>query len=160
MAARALVVAFALASASMPLVRAEKFDTKTVSFAIGFHDVTSAYREFSLFVLPDTRVTIAASGGPPGDYALGAKDGTLEQIDVRKWRWTSPVRPGMYTLKMNGPGGKDTVSLHAFVLVPFERVRNGWLNGYRIGEYPPPVNGNPLYRPPAGFVEVTDDNEH
>jgi hypothetical protein len=159
MAARALLAAFALASASTTLVRAEKFDTKTVSFAIGFHDVTSAYRDVSLFILPDTRVTIGAVGGPPGDYALDAKDGILEHLDVRKWRWTSPVRPGTYTLKMDGPGGKDTVNLHAFVLVPFKKVKNGWLNGYRIGEYPPPMNGNPLYLPPAGFVEVTDDNE-
>ena len=34
------------------------------------------------------------------------------------------------------------------------------LNGYRIGAYPAkPLKGNPLYVPPAGFIEVTKDNQ-
>ena len=162
MSRRALLFAFALAACSA-LVRAEKFDTKTVSFAVAFHDVTAAYRDFSMFALPDARVAIDAVGGPPGDYALDAKDGIVEPLNVRKWRWTAPMRPGTYALKLHGPGGKDTVTLHAFVLVPFKQVKHGWLNGYRIGEYPPPLkdhSGNPLYLPPPGFVEVTRDNEH
>ena len=156
---RALLLAFALAAGST-LARAAKFDTRTVSFAIAFHDVTSAYRDFSMFVLPDAKVAIDAVGGPPGDYALDAKDGIVEHLDVRRWRWTAPVRPGSCALKLDGPGGKDTVTLHAFVLVPFKQVTSGWLNGYRIGDYPPPLKGNPLYVAPAGFVEVTHDNEH
>jgi len=162
MSRRALLFAFALAACSA-LVRAEKFDTKTVSFAVAVHDVTAAYRDFSMFALPDARVAIDAVGGPPGDYALDAKDGIVEPLSVRKWRWTAPMRPGTYALKLHGPGGKDTVTLHAFVLVPFKQVKHGWLNGYRIGEYPPPLkdhSGNPLYLPPPGFVEVTRDNEH
>ena len=38
--------------------------------------------------------------------------------------------------------------------------RNGLLNGYAIGQYPARLlNGNPIYERPAGFVEVTKDNE-
>ena len=52
------------------------------------------------------------------------------------------------------------MTLHAFVMVPAREVRNGSLNGYAIGKYPAkPLNGNPIYKPPAGFVEVTRDNE-
>jgi hypothetical protein len=42
--------------------------------------------------------------------------------------------------------------------VPAGEVRDDQLNGYRIGRYPAP-NGNPLYQPPAGFVEVTKENQ-
>jgi hypothetical protein len=50
--------------------------------------------------------------------------------------------------------------LNAFVMVPFERVRRGALNGYPIGSYPRrPSRLESFYRPPAGFIEVTRDNE-
>jgi hypothetical protein len=41
-------------------------------------------------------------------------------------------------------------------MVPASQVKNGWLNGYRIGTYPP---ATPRYIPPKGFVEVTKENE-
>jgi Peptidase M15 len=44
-------------------------------------------------------------------------------------------------------------------MVPATAVKDGVLNGYRIGQYPAkPLNGA-VYRPPAGFVEVTKKNE-
>jgi hypothetical protein len=45
------------------------------------------------------------------------------------------------------------------VMVPASAVKNGSLNGYHIGTYPPPLHGNPVYRPPSGFVEVTRENQ-
>ena len=62
----------------------------------------------------------------PGDYAMDAEDGVLEHLDVRRWRWTAPVRPGTYALKLHGPGGKDTVTLHAFVHVDVRGTRARW----------------------------------
>jgi hypothetical protein len=45
-------------------------------------------------------------------------------------------------------------------MVPATEVRSGLLNGYRIGSYPAtPLNGNPMYLPPPGFIEVTKENE-
>ena len=53
------------------------------------------------------------------------------------------------------------VIISLLVQVPASKLTNtGLLNGYRIGSYPArPLNGNPLYLPPRGFVEVTDQNE-
>jgi hypothetical protein len=76
------------------------------------------------------------------------------QTAPRKWKWTAPQRSGTYDLKFEGPG--KSIVLHAFVLVPASRVRKGMLNGYRIGSYPP---ASARYRPPAGFIEVTKDND-
>jgi hypothetical protein len=45
-------------------------------------------------------------------------------------------------------------------MVPAAEVRDGFLNGYHIGFYPvKPLNGNPAYIAPSGFIEVTKDYE-
>jgi len=139
---------------------AARFDTKTASFALAFHGETSAYRDVALISMPGAAVIIDAVGGPPGDFAAATDQGTLVQQGARQWKWTAPQRPGAYRLTVDGPGRKDTIAVQAFVMVPRNRMKNGMLNGYRIGEYPArPLKGNPLYAPPAGFVEVTRDNE-
>jgi hypothetical protein len=138
----------------------ERFDTKTASFAITFHDETSAYRDTAMVVMPGAAVVFNAIGGPPGDYAAATAAGTLIQQGQQQWRWTAPDRPGTYLITFDGPGKKDAIAVHAFVMVPAIEVKNGLLNGYRIGEYPAaPLNGNPMYRPPPGFIEVTKANE-
>jgi hypothetical protein len=51
------------------------------------------------------------------------------------------------------------MALNVFVMIPFERARDGSLNGYRIGKYPDkPLRGLEAYRNPRGFVEMTAEN--
>lgn len=136
------------------------FDTRTASFAITFHDETTAYRDAALVSMPGAAVILQATGGPPGDYSAVTDAGTLVQQGSHQWRWTAPDRAGNYLITFDGPGKKDAIALHAFVMVPASAVKNGMLNGYRIGEYPStPLNGNAIYRPPAGFIEVTKANQ-
>ena len=162
-AARALLAAILLSTFASLLPAADtprKYDTKTASFAVTFHDETSAYRDSSAIVMPGAAVVFEAIGGPPGDYAMTAADGIMVQQGVRRWRWTAPSRPGAYSLTFDGPGEKDAIVMHAFVMVPARAVKNGMLNGYRIGKYPAkPLNGIPLYVPPPGFIEVTKENQ-
>lgn len=62
-------------------------------------------------------------------------------------------------LTVSSAASTDTITLHVFVMVPAARVTAGLLNGYRIGAYPSkPLNENPIYRPPAGFVEISKAN--
>lgn len=142
--------------------RAEKaFDTKTASFGLTFHDLTSAYRDTSVLLMPGASVTFDAVGGPPGDYQASTDAGTLVQKGTRRWLWTAPARQGTYLLSMQGPAKHDDViAVHAFVLVPLTDMTGDLLNGYRIGRYPEtPLKGNPLYLPPPGFIEVTRENQ-
>jgi len=100
-------------------------------------------------------------GGPPGDYTAATADGTLVQQGLQQWTWTAPDRPGTYLVTFDGPGKKDRIAVHGFVMVPATEVKGGLLNGYRIGQYPAaPLNGNPIYSPPAGFIEVTKENQN
>ena len=138
---------------------ADKFDPKTVDFAVSLNGEASAYRDTSVFMLPGTTATLDASGGPPGDYSLTTKDGIAIQQMARRWRYTAPERPGLYTLTVDGPAKKDSIVVHLFVMVPAAQVKHGWLNGYLIGDYPVPSSTNTRYVPPRGFVEVTKGNE-
>jgi len=140
---------------------AAPFDTKTVAFALHFPSEATAYRDASAFVMPREALTIEARGGPPGDYAATTDHGTLRPAGTRRWTFVAPATPGMATVRVDGPAkAKDEIALRVFVMVPATTVRNGMLNGYRIGRYPAkPLNGNPMYRPPRGFVEVTRDNQ-
>ena len=136
------------------------FDTRTASFAIAFHDETSAYRDTALVSMPGDTVVLNAIGGPAGDYDAATTAGTLVQQGLHQWRWTAPDRPGTYLITFEGPGKKDAIAVHAFVMVPATEAKDGMLHGYPIGEYPAtPLKGSPLYTPPPGFIEVTRDNQ-
>ena len=140
------------------------FDTKAASFSITFSGESAAYRDVSASVLPGATLALEASG-PPGDYTLQAADGGVVTSGApRQWHWRAPRVPGVYDLRFGSPVAKDkdqdAIVLHVFVMVPATEVRDGFLNGYRIGQYPSkPLNDNPLYLPPAGFIEVTKANQ-
>jgi uncharacterized protein YcbK (DUF882 family) len=157
---RPLLLAVGMLTAVVAARADDRFDTRTASFALTFHDETSAYRDTAVVVMPAGVVIFNTVGGPPGDYAAATEAGTLVQQGTHQWRWTAPDRPGTYLITFDGPGKKDAIAVHAFVLVPATQVKNGLLNGYRIGDYPAtPLNGNPMYLPPAGFIEVTKENQ-
>jgi hypothetical protein len=115
----------------------------------------------ALTVLPGEAVTFEVVGVDPGSgYVAQPAAGHIEPLGAGRWAWTSPPAPGVYPIKVVAPDSGEAVTLHAFVLVPFDRIQGENLNGYRIGRYPEkPFRGLADYRPPAGFVEVTPENE-
>ena len=140
----------------------EKFDPRIAGFHVLFHGESTGYRDAFVAAMPGAAV-IFDLAGPAGDYTLATEHGTAVQQSKHQWRWTAPARPGAYELTFKGPGLKeahDEIVVHAFVMVPATEVKNGILNGYRIGEYPStPLKGNPIYLPPPGFIEVTTENQ-
>jgi hypothetical protein len=165
MACRMLLVAACSCLAGAPRVSGdtiEKFDARLAGFNVLFHGETTAYRDAFVAAMPGNAVIFDVAG-PAGEYTLQTEHGIAVQQSARQWRWTAPDRPGTYQLKFTGPGRKeahDDVEVHAFVMVPAREVKNGLLNGYRIGEYPStPLKGNPIYLPPPGFIEVTRENQ-
>jgi hypothetical protein len=159
---RGVLVVTAAVLVGAPASSGDTFDTKTAGFAVVFHGERSGYRDTSVVVMPGEAVIFDAAG-PPADYTLKTDHGIAVQQSARQFRWTAPDRPGTYELRFKGPGRKDAhdeIVVHAFVMVPATEVKNGVLNGYRIGDYPStPLKGNPMYLRPAGFIEVTKDNQ-
>jgi len=126
-------------------------------FSLRINDDASTLKDRAAFVLPNGSVALEVRGGPAGDYDLTGHDGRITRRGARAWTWIAPAAPDVYELPVNGPEGAGHVDAHVFVLVPAAAQRQGVLNGYRIGAYP--ASKNPLYAQPAGFVEVTKDNE-
>ena len=140
----------------------DQFDDRLAGFNLVFHGESTAYRDAFVAVMPGDAV-IFDLAGPAGEYKLETEHGIAVQQSARQWRWKAPDRPGTYKLTFTGPGRKeahDDIVVHGFVMVPAREVKNGLLNGYRIGEYPStPLKGNPIYLPPPGFIEVTKENQ-
>lgn len=162
--------------ASVCFVAAATSADEKSAFTLTFRGVATNYDTAAVFVLPGERVSLQARGRPGATYAVRAKDGLVSPANANRWTWTAPQKVGVYKLEIvdvtaerseTRPGpkpakreGDDTVTLNAFVMVPAAYARNGVLNGYRIGEYPPGIyKDNPIYRAPRGFVEVTKDSQ-
>ena len=118
------------------------------------------YSPASAFVLPGEPLHIDVQQEPGAQRIVRADSaGTLQELGADSWVWTAPHDPGVHTLRVvNGEGPADLV-LRAFVMEPAHALRDGRLNGYRIGRYPrEPLRGDTMYIRPEGFVEVTEEN--
>lgn len=94
----------------------------------------------------------------PEGVALLAKDGEVAPVSPGRWRWQAPGEAGVVPLRLQGSEG--TIDLNILVMRPKTEVKNGVLNGYRIGTYAgDPSSPNPLHRPPTGFIEVHPEDE-
>jgi hypothetical protein len=132
---------------------ATSFESGRAEFAVTVNDLEVPYRVFALFVLPGEVFSFEADGAV---VSADAAHASPEQSGSG-WRWRAPDSPGIYRLEV--ARGSHLIALNVFVMVPRERVRNERLNDYRIGSYPSePLNGNPLYEQPDGFIELTEAN--
>lgn len=95
--------------------------------------------------------------GPQG-VALLTKEGEIAPVSPGRWRWQAPAQAGVIPLRLQGSEG--TIDLNVLVMRPKTEVKNGVLNGYRIGTYVGDMSSpNPLHRPPTGFIEVHPEDE-
>lgn len=146
------------------------FVSGRAEFAVAFRDVVTPYRTFLLTALPDERVEIRALPGvgpelPAGrrpstspmatPFLLRASAGRVRPLGPDRWEWEAPGRPGYHRLVVHREAGPDSVVLNAAVLVPFDRLREGRVDGYRLGRFPAePFRGLPQYERPRGFLPL------
>jgi hypothetical protein len=149
----------AAGAAHKPEPAPQPFSTEKASFALKFKDELSPYRVLAAFVMPGARMDLeAVSASPSSRFAAQADAGRLAATGSRRWSWTAPILPGLARIAVTDLSTGEAIALQAFVLVPYHGTET--LNGYRIGRYEPvPLRGDPAYRVPAGFVEVTPQNE-
>jgi hypothetical protein len=130
----------------------------TIRFGIRCQNEILTNRVNALTVLPGKAVTFEVVDPDPRlNYVAQPTGGQLVPLGTGRWVWTSPHAPGLYPIQVVDPDSGDTVTLEAFVVVPYDRLQGEFLNGYRIGRYPK----KPLFGLPSlpGFVEVTKENE-
>lgn len=113
------------------------------SFSVEYGSEVTAFKVNGLFVMPNEKIQFK-----------------IQNELKSKQDWTAPATPGDYQIKVTDPVSKDFILFNAFVMVPATEVKNGVLNGYKIGTYPEKqLNGLSIYEAPQGFIEVTEKNK-
>ena len=135
--------------------------TTVAAPALDYQGIVTRAPIRSAFVLPGQTLDMAVDRSSAAEsVAVQASAGVVSQAGASEWQWRAPDAPGSYTLRVVGDCGLDSTIVQAFVMVPASALHAGYLNGFRIGRYPPPPpRRQATYEPPAGFVEVTQQNE-
>lgn len=142
-----------------PVSRVHSGDEETTSFQVRVKGETIPYRVFGLFVMPGERIPVQIAKDSPGAFEVLSSGGLVESDAPNGWDWTAPTTRGLYPIRVIDRLSNDTMTLNAFVLVPYERQQT--LDGYRIGSYQQAGRAvrNPEYAVPDGFIEVTPANQ-
>lgn len=138
------------------------FDDGKASFSVAFNGELCPYGEFAIFISPGETLSLeAVDQSATASFELLAASGTVRGGRERNWKWSAPDTPGLYPVKILRNSPTDSIVLNVFVMVPSSKIKEGVLNGYRIGSYPAKLFKNlPIYAPPVGFIELTPDNEN
>jgi hypothetical protein len=137
------------------------FSPQRAGFSVKFKEEVSPYRVIGIFVLPDEvlRLNIVETDGEKG-YILRTSVNQWTQLGTNQWHWRAPKEPGLHPIKIIQSDSDDSITLNVFVMVPYSQMKGEYLNGYHIGKYPTiPFNQLPIYKPPSGFIEVTEENQ-
>jgi hypothetical protein len=152
-------------------VQVSAFGEHRSGLTIQFGDEVSTYDVMAVTAMPGSRMPIqiaaegenlvTASDSSEPRYELTAESGRLVATGPDRWEWTAPIRSGVAPIEVRDRMTGTTATLNVLVLVPYNDMVRGRLNGYRIGNYPSPRTGYAdFYARPQGFIEVTPENEN
>jgi hypothetical protein len=112
----------------------------------------------ALPALPGETIIVQVDGAAGVPYAVRFNDVGVPLRNGRV-RVTAPAAPGTHVLRIDNATSSQVVNL--LVQYPYDAARGGRLNGFRIDPYPrEALRGLEIYQRPAGFIEVTAENQH
>ena len=166
---RLCVRSIALIALSLPLISpahaegqgaGSSFDAGRASFSVRAGGEVNPYRILAVCAMPGEGVNIeVVESAAAAVVVASAGEGDLLTSRPGRWVWTAPGKAGLYPIRLSRQDTGEVMTLNMLVLVPASSVRDGYLNGYRIGSYPGTAwKGLAVYRPPRGFIEVTEAN--
>ena len=125
------------------------------AFALRVGGIHVPLRVMALTVLPGGQVEIVGEGVGEGALTAVSGGGSLRRESAGRWTWTAPAAPGFHAVRVTSSEHRDTIHVTFMVARPATEIREGTLNGYRIGTYRPrPASMTAAYDPPRGFVEA------
>ncbi len=130
------------------------------SFSVEFEGLINRW---SLMTVPrlakDVLDIIVVDPAADAEFVLEINGGSVVGNDASSWRWQAPEKPGIYCVRIVEKTRAETMCIHAVVLHDWDGQSTA-INGYKIGTYQDkPLNDNPRYNKPRGFIEVTGENE-
>jgi len=130
-------------------------DDPAAPFELRVGGSTVPYRVMAEFAMPGETLDLEAPASAPV-YTIHSEI-TAEPLGDHHWTWRAPETPGLYPIRVADTASRE-VLVNVFVMVPYDRMQKGVLNGYRIGNYPSSTKHAEQYERPRGFVEVTAEN--
>ena len=130
-------------------------------FPVTFNNERLWRRINSAFVLPGDEIFLSVIDTQKrAEYTIRSSLGPERLLASRRWYWTAPADIGIYPVKITNTRTGSSISLNVFVMIPLNRIQDGHLNGYHIGQYPTEaLRQLPAYNPPRGLIEITSENE-
>ncbi len=129
-----------------------------LSFTVLLDGLASTHAIITVSRLPGESWPLAVRGLPDGEQLSLHREGQAPQPG-RDWTVRTPAVPGHSQLQLRRDSTGEIATIQLFSMHPLESVRDGKLNGFRVGRYPAqPLRGLSIYRPPRGLIELTAEN--
>lgn len=143
-------------------LNAADFSLEEAPFFIKINGEERRLKLSPLFVSPGETITIQNESARIKLSCTSSSGTFTNEKDGCKWQ--APEEKGYYKLLIRDGLHRESITLQAFVLVPFNKLKGEYLNGYHIGNYPiagddDAIITNTAYHSPKGFIEVTPENE-
>jgi hypothetical protein len=137
------------------------FDRVEANFQLVYKNTLISHEIHSIFVLPGESITLNIYE-PQTNDSFQLRNDKLKATVNNNYEWVlkAPERVGNYIIKVIDEKTKEMIKLNVFVLEPYSSLKNGYLNGYKIGHYPHiPASKRENYSLPKGFIKVTRSNQ-
>jgi hypothetical protein len=134
---------------------------KYAIFTTKIRDDTVSLNIFSIFLMPNKNINLSILDNDLNrQFNLNAGEGKSKQVSRNSWQWQAPEEKGLTTVKLFRTLPMDSLLINVFVMVPYEQIKDEYLNQYQIGHYPSqPLKTLSVYEIPQGFIEVTAENQ-
>ena len=111
----------------------------------------------TVFLLKGDVINIKTEEGS-GNFEIISKKGVLNKLNKNSWKYTPDAASTVGYIVLQNK--KSKMKIQYILMVPLGNVKNGVINGYRIGKYPEKaLRGNKMYNKPRGLIEVTAENK-
>ncbi|HMA60863.1 MAG TPA: D-Ala-D-Ala carboxypeptidase family metallohydrolase [Halanaerobiales bacterium] len=152
------IVLILLVFLSIPI---QAFDEGRTNFQLVYNDSLISHEIYSIFILPGENITLNIyKPSSNNNYIL--RHNNLKIVIENNYEWVlkAPQQVGNYLVQVINEKTREKIDLNVFVLEPFNNLENGYLNGYKIGDYPHiPPSKRDNYSLPKGFIKVTRQNK-
>lgn len=159
-ACRVLVVIEVLTALFAQGAAGSAFSPEKAGFSVRIKEDSIPYRIFGVFVLPGEKLVVEVEDEKTNSrFVLTTPAGEKIPMSTGGAEWIAPREKGLYHVDIRDSGSERSMRLNIFVMVPYNEFKGNYLNNYHIGRYPSiPFKKLPIYKPPRGFIEVTEEN--
>ncbi len=142
---------------SMPVFAGQAYNSHQLSFEAAVNGYTVNFDLITVFLLKGEKIHIKTEEGVSGLEIVNSA-GLLDKINENEWQYTPAGNDILGNIVLRR--GKEKMKIQYILMTPTARVKNGYINGYRIGQYPEKaLRGNKLYNKPRGLIKVTAENK-